>query len=151
MTAAQAGADPAGTASGAVFDHNASESAHSGLFATKADATALTAHVDNTSNPHAVTAAQVGAATTSLYEATLVTSGWAGTVAPYTQTIAVTGMLDTDTPIVDILQSGTESTDEAMRIAWELITRITAGAGSITVYASDLPESEIAIQMRVVR
>lgn len=151
VTAAQVGADPTGTATSAVNTHNQAQNAHSALFSAKANASDLTAHVDNTSNPHGVTAAQVGAATTSLYSGTLVANGWVGTVPPYTQTIAVAGMLSTDTPIADILQTGTESTDEAMRIAWELITRITSGAGSITVYASDLPESEIAIQMRVVR
>jgi len=56
-TPAQVGAEP----SGAVSTHNSAADAHSDLFAAKADASALTTHTGNTSNPHSVTAAQVGA------------------------------------------------------------------------------------------
>ena len=80
VSAAQAGADPVGTAAAAVAAHEAASPAHdavdvgfnnavSGLAATDVQAAidaldALTdAHVANTSNPHGVTAVQVGADT----------------------------------------------------------------------------------------
>ena len=60
-TPQEAGADASGTAASAVSTHNTAEDAHSAKFATKANASALGAHTGNTSNPHGVTAAQVGA------------------------------------------------------------------------------------------
>ena len=60
-TAAQVGADAAGTAASAVSTHNSSGTAHDSRFAAKANATDLTAHTGNTANPHGVTAAQAGA------------------------------------------------------------------------------------------
>lgn len=72
-TPAQVGAEP----SGAVSTHNAAADAHSDLFAAKADASALTTHTGNTSNPHSVTAAQVGAVATPDEATALPTSGTA--------------------------------------------------------------------------
>jgi hypothetical protein len=68
VTAVQVGADPTGTASGLVASHAAGSGVHAisgvtGLQSAldlKADASSLTAHTSNTSNPHAVTAAQLG-------------------------------------------------------------------------------------------
>ena len=110
----------------------------------------LTTHTGNTSNPHGVTAAQVGAAVTSGYTATITTS-WTGSAAPYCQTIAVSGILAADTPIIDIVQTGTEATDSTMRDAWGKVTRITTAANSITVYASEAIATAIPIQIKVVR
>lgn len=63
VTAAQVGADPSGTASTAVSNHNSSTTAHSDIrteVGKKANASDLTSHTGNTSNPHNVTKAQVG-------------------------------------------------------------------------------------------
>lgn len=63
VTAAQVGADPSGTASTAVSNHNSSTTAHSDIrteVGKKANASDLTSHTGNTSNPHSVTKAQVG-------------------------------------------------------------------------------------------
>ena len=48
-------------AQGYVDTHDKAGDAHSARFAAKADASAVSAHTGNRSNPHAVTAAQVGA------------------------------------------------------------------------------------------
>ena len=77
VTAAQAGADPAGTAQTAVSTHNQAGDAHSAQFNAKANAADLTAHTGNKNNPHAVTAAQVGAAKPgNVFTVTLQGSAW---------------------------------------------------------------------------
>lgn len=83
--------------------------------------------------------------------ATLPSTGWTGDAAPYAQEVAVTGITAADTPLVDIVQTGTEATDEPMREAWGVVTRIVAGAGKITVYASEKPTVNIPIQLKVVK
>lgn len=92
-----------------------------------------------------------GKATAALYTLTLPSTGWTGDAAPYAQEVTVTGITAADTPLVDIVQTGTESTDEPMREAWGVVTRIVAGAGKITAYASEKPTVDVPIQLKVVR
>lgn len=97
------------------------------------------------------TAAQVGAATSARYTATLSSGSWSGSAAPYSQTVTVSGLLSTDAPLLDIVQTGTESTDSARREAWGLITRAVANTNSLTVYASEKPSVNLPVQMLCVR
>lgn len=60
LTASSVGADASGTAAGLVASEAATRAA-----ADTTNATALTTHIADTANPHAVTAAQVGAYTTT--------------------------------------------------------------------------------------
>jgi hypothetical protein len=76
---------------------------------------------------------------------------WSGTSAPYTKTVSVSGILSTDTPIIDVVMSGTYSTDEARIEAWGYIYRAVTADGSITFYATDKPTVSIPVQIRVVR
>ena len=92
-----------------------------------------------------------GKATAALYTLTLPSSGWTGDAAPYTQEVTVTGITAADTPLVDIVQTGTEDTDEPMREAWGVVTRIVTGAGKITAYASEKPTVDVPIQLKVVK
>lgn len=92
-----------------------------------------------------------GKATAALYTLTLPSTGWTGDAAPYAQEVTVTGITAADTPLVDIVQTGTEATDEPMREAWGMVTRIVTGAGKITAYASEKPAVNIPIQLKVVR
>lgn len=85
------------------------------------------------------------------YAATIPASGWAGSAAPYSVSVSISGITADDTPIVDIVQTGNENTDSAVRDAWGVITRITTAAGSITAYASEKPGVSIPIQLKVVR
>lgn len=82
--------------------------------------------------------------------ATLDTS-WSGSSAPYSKTVTVSGILATDTPIIDIVMSGTYSTDEARIEAWGYIYRAVTANGSITFYATEKPTVSLPIQIRVVR
>ena len=90
-------------------------------------------------------------ATTTVYTATVGTS-WSGSTAPYTQTITVSGILSTDTPIVDINFNGVDySSKEDIVTAWSSIYRITTANNSITVYADEKTETSVPIQLKVVR
>ena len=90
-------------------------------------------------------------ASVSTYSASLLSTGWTGDAAPYAQEVTVTGITAADTPLVDIVQTGTEATDEPMREAWGVVTRMVTGAGKITAYASEKPTVNIPIQLKVVR
>ncbi len=84
------------------------------------------------------------------FDTTLDTT-WSGSTAPYSKQQTVTGILATDKPIVDVIMSGTFATDEARIEAWGLIYRAVTAANKITFYATDKPEVELPIQIKVVR
>lgn len=85
------------------------------------------------------------------FTATIPETGWAGSAAPYSVTVSVSGILDTDRPFVDIIQTGTEATDKAMRENYGKITRVVTAANSVTFYAAEKPSAVVPVQMRVVR
>lgn len=76
---------------------------------------------------------------------------WSGTSAPYTKTVSVSGILSTDTPIIDVVMSGTYATDEARSEAWGYIYRAVTANDSITFYAMEKPTVSLPIQIKVVR
>ena len=84
--------------------------------------------------------------------ATLTVAGWTGASAPFTPTVSVTGMLATDTPIVDIVLSGTQATAENELAGWACVSKIETGAGNITAtcFASK-PEAALTLILKVVR
>ena len=101
--------------------------------------------------PTSPTLSSLGAASTKLYTATIGTS-WSGSAAPYTQTITVSGILATDTPIVDVnLSSVTYANKDAVIEAYSKVYRITTAANSITVYADEATTTSIPIQLKVIR
>ncbi len=75
---------------------------------------------------------------------------WSGS-GPYTQTVAVSGILASDTPIIDLLPSTDPDTAAAELEAWSKIYRIDTAANSITVYASEATAQAITIQILGVR
>ena len=104
-------------------------------------------------NTHAntkATLAQLGHVNHSVLTTTLNTT-WQGSEAPYTKTQTVNGLLATDTPIVDVVMSGTFATDEARQEAWAGVYRITTADNAITLYATEKPAVELPIQLKVVR
>lgn len=78
-------------------------------------------------------------------------TSWLGSAAPYSNSVAVTGILETDTPIIDVVMSGTYSTDEARIEAWGYIYRAVTANSSMTFYATEKPSVELPIQIKVVR
>lgn len=92
-------------------------------------------------------------ATTANYSATFTTNGWSLS-APYQQTVAVNGILVTDTPIVDVDMSSASTGDAgtALTEAWNCIGRVTANAGSVTAYCyEEKPTVNVPIVLKVVR
>lgn len=90
-------------------------------------------------------------ANTKTYTTTISTT-WTGSNAPYTQTIAVSGILATDNPVVDCVLSAATATALLQEKAWNCISRITTAANSITVTCNKKkPVTAIPIQLKVVR
>ena len=87
----------------------------------------------------------------TLYTATIPASGWSGSSAPYTRSITVNGILATDTPIIDIVQSGTYFTDSQICDNWTLISRITTRNNGLDITADQIPSVAIPIQVRCLR
>ena len=99
----------------------------------------------------AVTTQLNNKATTNLYTATLLSSGWSSS-APYTQTVSVSGILSTDTPIADVVLDVVTSTAMAQISAWMCVSNIETADGSITATCfENKPEIDIPIQLKVVR
>lgn len=95
--------------------------------------------------------ANLGGASTETYTATISTS-WTGSSVPYTQTVTVTGITSTDTPIVDVVLSSTTSTALSQLEAWGCVSKITTGTNQITITClEDKPTTAIPIQLKVVR
>ncbi len=98
------------------------------------------------------TPAQLAAkATVQQYAATLLAGSWSG-AGPYTQAVTVSGILATDTPLVDLVQSDTVSTAQAQLEAYGYISRIDTQAGGIlaTCY-DDKPGVDLTLALKGVR
>lgn len=82
-----------------------------------------------------------------------ITTTWTGSVAPYSQTIAVSGIASTDTPVIDIDLSGAADYTAEMAISneWANIYRITTQADQITVYSKTETATVIPILIKVVK
>lgn len=78
-------------------------------------------------------------------------TAWAGSAAPYTQEVAVEGLLASDKPIVDVVLSSGYESAMAELDAWANIYRIVTADGKITVYSAAATETAINIQMVVNR
>lgn len=90
-------------------------------------------------------------ASTANYTATIGTT-WTGTVAPFTQTITVSGMLSSDTPFVFPVYSAINTTAILEDETWSMIGKITTATNSITVTCfEEKPVTALTIQLKVVR
>lgn len=79
-----------------------------------------------------------------VYTVTFLASGWTGDAAPYTQTIEVEGILETDVPVVGpkVTASTTEDINAQFN-AFGLVRRYTTQNGSITGYCYEENPPEI--------
>ena len=78
-------------------------------------------------------------------------TGWTGS-GPYTQTVAVAGVLATDMPHVAPVYDADNTTAQAQREAWGCVSRGVAAAGGIQFTCfEDKPETAIPIQIEVMR
>lgn len=82
--------------------------------------------------------------TVTNYTATLTSANWETSGNVKTQTVSVTGLKSTDTPIIDIT-SPTESTLSD----WALVSKIVTGTDSITATCfGDVPTNNLTIQIK---
>lgn len=117
-----------------------------------ATATGLSAHTGNTSNPHNVTRAQIGAAAAAVeYVVTVFAANWAGS-GPWAQTVTVTGMTATMLPFIDVYLVYSDG-DNPLRItAFSCIDRAVTAANAITLYCCrEKPVDNFEIRLRVVQ
>lgn len=75
---------------------------------------------------------------------TLLSTGWTGSSAPYSQQVTVLDMREGMTPLI-FLQG--QATDEQI-YAYNLITDYQAGNGTITFYVAETPEVDIPIVLK---
>lgn len=70
----------------------------------------------------------------------------------YTQDISIEGILETDTPTIDLILSDNIETAKSQIEAWSCISRITTSNSKVTVYCYDSsPTIEIPIQIICIR
>ena len=78
-------------------------------------------------------------------------SAWTGTEAPYTQDVTVAGILETDTPIVDISLGDIYETIQKQLDSYAYIYKILTFNGYIRVYATQPTVDDLTVQMRIDR
>ena len=116
-----------------------------------ATAANLTAHTGNTSNPHGVTRAQIGAAAAAVeYTTPVFLANWTGT-GPWQQTITIAGVTAAMVPVVDVALF-TDASNPLRLAAFSCIDRVTTAANSITVYCyREKPIDDFTLRLRVVQ
>lgn len=110
----------------------------------------LTAHTGSRSNPHGVTAAQVGAAKTVTLSCTVPVS-WTASGSFYYQQVGVAGMLAADNPIADILPGGDNAANKLYAEAWGKVQSIDTLAGAVRIWCTAAPAVAFPVQFKVVR
>lgn len=95
----------------------------------------------------------IGCAKTATFNVSIPTS-WTtnSSNGGYKQTIAVNGILASDTPIADVVFGDNVETNKKQLQAWGCVDRITTAANSITIYSyNKAPSVAFNIQLKVVR
>ena len=79
-------------------------------------------------------------------------ASWAGEAAPYTQTVAVEGILATDTPHYGIVYSGTAEEKAAQKEGFALVDDLDPGLDSVMFTClEEKPEADLTVQLEVNR
>ena len=100
----------------------------------------------------AVTAEKLAqGAVSEIYTAELSVSGWTGNEAPYSQTVTVSGLGAGDMPLLDLVLSGTFSTDQLRSEQFGSIYRAVTGTNTLTVYAMEKPTVALPIRLLCIR
>ena len=88
----------------------------------------------------------------SVTTAVLTPSEWAGDDAPYTQTVALSGITSNDTPHICLIMSDDLEAAMAQREAWGMVCKaVSVGGGIIFTCFEDKPEVSLTIQIEVIR
>lgn len=84
--------------------------------------------------------------------ATITTTSWTGSAAPYTQSVTVPGIIETDTPNITQCFYYDLPTSIVQKEAWNMVSRAYSGDGTITfVCFEEKPAIDINIQIEVNR
>jgi len=86
------------------------------------------------------------------FNTTLPYTSWTGSSAPYTKSVAITGVLSTDKSDIDLdLSSSTYSDVATIQDDWSNVYRVVSSADTLTFYTSTVPTIDIPLQIKVVR
>ena len=86
-----------------------------------------------------------------LFNLTLTAAGWTGE-GPYTQTVAVEGILATDMPHYSLVYDANQDTRLSQKEAFACVDDLDTGDGSVTFTCfEERPEADLHIQMEVNR
>lgn len=88
-----------------------------------------------------------------VYSFTLGSNRWSSS-APYTQEVAVAGVLASDIPFLYVDMSGVSSVDSGveLREAWMYVDRIVVGSGKFTAYCyEDKPSADVPVNAVITR
>lgn len=87
-----------------------------------------------------------------VFSATVTVNDWVGDAAPYTQTIGIEGILETDRPHITPVYADDLETKLAQREAWNMVCEAESADGSITFTCfEDKPAVAIPVQIEVNR
>lgn len=87
-----------------------------------------------------------------VFNTTLTTNDWEGDSAPYTQTIGIEGILETDRPHYSAVYDSDQETRLAQKEAFAMVDDLETADGSVTFTCfEDKPAVNIPIQMEVNR
>lgn len=88
----------------------------------------------------------------SNYSATLLSSGWVGASAPYTQTVNVTGILSTDNTLANIVLSSDTTTAQSQLTNWAYVSKMETSNGSVTATCFDSkPSIDLNVSLMSIR
>ena len=93
----------------------------------------------------------LGEAVSVEYSGTLAADGWTGSAAPFSQAVTISGVLSTDSPIIDLVPSNVYATAVAEDTAWGQIYKAVASANTITFYAKEEPTVALTFKARCIR
>lgn len=95
-------------------------------------------------------AALAGKATALTLTCTVPVS-WTASGSYYTQTVAVTGMLETDNPVADILPGTDNDANKLYAEAWGKVQSIDTLDGAVRLWCTSKPGTAFPVQFKVVR
>lgn len=82
--------------------------------------------------------------------AILTASGWVGNVAPYTQTVAVSGITANTNGVIDFEHAGVLETEKQRKKAWNCVNLFENGNGTIKFTCLErLPEIDLPLEIMV--
>ena len=89
---------------------------------------------------------------TKIFSTVLVAGNWTGTSAPYTQTIHIEGILETDNPFYGVMYDADQDTRLAQKEAFAMVDDLDTADGSVTFTCfEEKPGVDIPIRMEVHR